>query len=237
MARHVRFVIGCSELAAAEFGNKYHVPYEAVLTPSSSEYLKLPIHNQKNRKPIVFRYFGNLGLERWKPLVELGRTIAAYNHDEQKAMLEVYSNLAYPDAIAQLEIPHGCQFKGWVYGEEYMNLLQDADVAVHVESFSEEMCRRTRLSISTKIADYLGAGKCILAIGRSELASIQHIKNVSVTVNELSDLSKKVALLIDNPLLRSCLSQEARELAHKQHDIATISSRVKTILKQYERHE
>lgn len=145
-------------------------------------------------------------------------------------MLEVYSNLMYPDAIAQLDIPNGCVFKGWVHGEDYLRLLQDADVAVHVESFSEAMCRRTRLSISTKIADYLGAGKCIMAIGRADLASIQHINEVACVVNDISKIEDAVEKLAEDVSFRQNLSTKARILSKKQHDINSISLRVKQLL-------
>lgn len=212
MAAHAKYVVGCSELAAREFGEKYHVPYEAIFTPSGVEYLAIPEKQQTDEKPVVFRYFGNLGLERWKPLAALGKAIAGYNSGEQKAILEVYSNLMYPDAIAQLDIPNGCVFKGWVHGDEYMKLLQQADVAVHVESFSEEMCRRTRLSISTKIADYLGAGKCIMAIGRVELASIQHINEVACVVNDISRIEDAVEKLAETFFIDKAFRQKQESL-------------------------
>lgn len=230
MSRRVCHVVGCSDLAAAEFGEKFCLSSETILTPSGKEYLSMPIHEQKDTKPVVFRYFGNLGLERWKPLAELGNAIASYNAGEQKAILEVYSNLMYPDAIAQLDIPNGCEFKGWVHGDEFMRLLQDADVAVHVESFSEEMCRRTRLSISTKIADYLGAGKCILAIGRQELASIQHLEAVAKTVHDLSGLKDAVKVLVEQPLKRADYSISARHLSIESHDQVKIARRMRELL-------
>ncbi len=229
LCRNLKFVVGCSELASSEFGGKYKVPHEALFTPSGADYLSLPIHI-KNDTPVVFRYFGNLGLERWKPLMALGKAIASYNNGEQKAILEVFSNLRYPDAIAHLDIPNGCVFKGWVQGEEYMNLLQEADVAVHVESFSEEMCRRTRLSVSTKIADYLGAGKCILGIGRADLASIQHLQDVACVVNDPEDMRERLSLLIEDVDYRQQLSIKAREKAIKQHSINIIPQQLRDIL-------
>ena len=232
MAKNVNFVIGISELAANEFGEKYKVNRAAVFTPSSTGYLAMPIKQQRDNHPVVFRYFGNLGLERWKPLAELGEAISEYNQGEQKAILEVYSTLVYPDAIAHLDIPNGCVFKGWVHGEEYMRLLQDADVAVHVESFSEEMCRRTRLSISTKIADYLGAGKCILAIGREDLASIQHLSQVAEVVRKFELLQDSVKKLVEDCSLRYNLSEKARQLAIDSHDNKTIATRVKEIIQE-----
>ncbi len=229
LCKNLKYVVGCSELASKEFGKKYNVPFETLFTPSGSDYLKLPIHIATNT-PVVFRYFGNLGLERWKPLMALGKAIASYNNGEQKAILEVFSNLRYPDAIAHLDIPNGCVFKGWVQGEEYMNLLQEADVAVHVESFSEEMCRRTRLSVSTKIADYLGAGKCILGIGRADLASIQHIQDVAYVVYNTDDLREKLGMLIENGDFRQQLSSKARDKAIKQHNINVIPQKLRDIV-------
>ena len=230
ISSHLKYVVGCSEMAAQEFGNKYKVPYEAVFTPSGLEYTSLRIHHQSSLSPVIFRYFGNLGLERWKPLKELGLAISDYNNGENKAILEVYSNNLYPDAIAQLDIPNGCIFKGWVHGEEYLDLLESADVAVHVESFSEEMCRRTRLSISTKIADYLGAGKCILAIGRQDLASIQHLKNVACVANDLHNLQGFIKRLVEDSEYRSHLSTKSRELAHDQHSSDIVSQKLIDII-------
>lgn len=233
MAFQVKRVVGCSELAAKEFGEKYDVPYEVIFTPSGAEYVSMKTHPQTDTHPVVFRYFGNLGLERWKPLVELGHAIAAYNNGDQKAILEVYSNRRYPDAIAQLDISNGCVFKGWVQGDDYMKLLQEADVAVHVESFSEEMCRRTRLSVSTKIADYLGAGKCILVIGREDLASVQHVQDVAHVVNNIEDLKEKLGILIENGDYRQQLSNKARDLAIEQHSIKEIPQRLVEIINSF----
>jgi hypothetical protein len=131
-----------------------------------------------------------------------------------------------------LNIENGCVFKGFVTGETYMKLLAESNVVVHVESFSPDMIRRTRLSISTKIADYLGAGKCILAIGDSELASIAHIKDVAYTVNCLSELEKAVNTLIDDAGLRVSLQNQARKLAYEKHSSVKIAKRVRETLEQ-----
>ena len=117
-----------------------------------------------------------------------------------------------------------------MYGEEYLSLLQSADIAVHVESFDEKMIRRTWVSISTKIADYLGAGKCILAIGPEEIASIAHIKEAACVVNQLDELHGKVELLVENSQQRDVLQKKARFLAKKEHDIEAIKRQMRQIL-------
>lgn len=198
----------------------------------------MPYKKQKNQDNVKIRYFGNLGLGRWKILRELGRAVSAINAEQTmntgcvKAMLEVYSSVTDPDIIEALTIENGCEYKGWVYGKEYLSLLQDADVAVHVESFEEAMIRRTWVSVSTKIADYLGAGKCILAIGSKELASIDHIKDAAYVVDSLDSLRDKVIKLISDAALREEKQKKARELAMKEHDISKIRLEVRRILEE-----
>ena len=199
-------------------------------TPSGSQYLQLPLRKQINSDIVGIRYFGNLGLGRWEVLKMIGLALKDINKDGIKAELEIYSSLTDPKIIKALNIPGASQFKGWTYGEEYLQLLQDADIVVHVESFDQINIRRTWGSISTKIADYLGAGKCILAIGSKELASIDHIKDASFVVDDLEMLKEKLLMLISDIDLRTSLQEKARQLAKEKHDIVKIQSEVKNLL-------
>lgn len=230
LAKYCTTVIGCSEKAANYFSNELNIQKKEVLyTPSADVYLKMP-YKQYNKGPVKIRYFGNLGLGRWKILKELGKVVKKINENQKLAVFEIYSSLTDRSIIKELNIENGCEFKGWVYGEEYLSLLQDTDIAVHVESFDEDMIRRTWVSISTKIADYLGAGKCILAIGSKELASIDHIKDVACIVDNLNTLEEKLLNLISNPDLREKNQEKARSLALKFHNREKICEKVKTIL-------
>ncbi len=229
IAQYSDIMLGCSELTAKEYGERFGLPYEAVFTPSAKEFLDMPSKEQGDT-PVVFRYFGNVELERWKVLAALGNAIKDYNGGEQKAKLEVYTSLADKEIIDALTIDGACEYKGFVQGEEFYSLVQSADVAVHAESFSPEMMRYTRLSVSTKIADYLGAGKCILAIGSDTLASVVHITPVSATVNKLEDLPSAVEKLMESPELRAELQDKARALSEKEHNSERIGIRMRKIL-------
>lgn len=64
-------------------------------TPSADAYLAMPYKKQKNQDVVKIRYFGNLGLGRWKILRALGRAVSAINAEQTmntgrvKAMLEL----------------------------------------------------------------------------------------------------------------------------------------------------
>ncbi len=190
----------------------------------------MPFKEQNNDDVVRIRYFGNLGLERWKVLRELGICIEALNCHRARAMLEVYSSVTDEGIIRVLTIENACYYRGWVSGDELFRLLQGADITVHVESFNGAMMRRTWASISTKIANYLGAGKCILAIGPDGLASMEHIKEAACTVSRLEDLPRKVDRLIGSAELRSSYQEKARNLAREKHDIEQIKKQVRQIV-------
>lgn len=231
LAKYCTMVVGCSQKAADYFSEELNIGRKEVLyTPSADNYLLMPYKKQTSQEIIKIRYFGNLGLGRWEILKELGRVVQKINRNGKKAILEVYSSVTDPSIIKELTIENGCEYKGWVYGEQYLSLLQEADIAVHVESFDEAMIRRTWVSISTKIADYLGAGKCILAIGSRDLASIDHIKDVACVVDDLDNLEKELLKLIFNTNLREENQEKARILSQKEHDRQKICQKVRDIL-------
>lgn len=230
MSQHIKLLVGCSEKASEYFADVLGVPSKVVYTPSAAIYLDMPYKKQEKNKIVYLRYFGNMGLGREDILRQIGLVLQRINEGGCKAILEVYSGNVDQQIIEKLTIKNGCIFKGWVYGEEYLSLLQSADIAVHVESFDEKMIRRTWVSISTKIADYLGAGKCILAIGPEEIASIAHIKEAACVVNQLDELHGKVELLVENSQQRDVLQKKARFLAKKEHDIEAIKRQMRQIL-------
>lgn len=231
LSNYVKSLVGCSEKATAFFGKTLNIRrVQTIYTPSSTAYLALPYREQSDDDVVRIRYFGNLGLERWRTLRELGKCIQGLNRDKRKAILEVYSSVTDPVIIKELTIDNGCSFQGWVCGDEYMRLLQEADVVTHVESFNEDMIRRTWISISTKIADYLGAGKCILSIGPEKLASIDHVKDVACTVFKLEELPSQVACLVDSAAVRTEYQKKARKLAQEKHNIEHIKKQMRCLI-------
>ena len=224
-------LVGCSGKAQDYFTRELKIEAGGILyTPSEYAYLALPLKKQNNWDVVKIRYFGNLGLGRFEVLKEIGKKIQKVNSDKMKAILEVYSSVTDQKIMESLTIENGCVFKGWVYGEEYMNLLQDADIVVHAESFEEHNVRRTWASVSTKIADSLGAGKCILAVGPANLASMEHISDVACMVESLDRLDDQLEHLIFDSKYRENLQEKARSLAMREHEIGKIKKKVRSIL-------
>ena len=68
-------------------------------------------------------------------------------------------------------------FRGGLSSSKLKAALQSADFLLHVESDREEFKSKTKLSISTKIPEYLSTGVCVIAYGPADISSIKLIKD------------------------------------------------------------
>lgn len=130
------------------------------------------------QKNIRFLYTGNLGLERINVLADLGKILDQLRSDYKKDIeLRIFSGTALTQMQKRmLEGIRSINFMGFILPEKMLTEIENTDFLLHVESFSPIYRKRVRLSMSTKIGEYLSANRCIVAIGPGEVASIDYIK-------------------------------------------------------------
>lgn len=123
----------------------------------------------------VILYAGNLGLSRWKTIVKLGKILDDININK-KIELRVCS-LSKIDYFMKKEFSKvKClSFLGGLNSEDLKLEKDYSDLLLHVESFNKKDILTTRLSISTKIFEYINSNRSILAIGPKNIASIEYI--------------------------------------------------------------
>ena len=91
---------------------------------------------------------------------------------------------------------------------------------IHTESFETEMTNLVRFSVSTKIAESLMYGPCLIAYGPEGIASIDYLKenNAAWTITDTKDLKKGLKEILENSTLREQIVRNARKLAEKNHN-------------------
>lgn len=93
------------------------------------------------------------------------------------------------------------RYGGFVSQEEILKKNEEADILLHVESFNELMKKYTRLSISTKIPEYLSSHRLIIAIGPSDIASIEYLKENNAALilnNNINDNTEALYKLLND---------------------------------------
>lgn len=164
-----------SEQMAEEFGKRYGISFEAFVNCVDDNLFSKPTMQSENTQ-FVIMYVGGLHLKRWESIIDISIAIEKLNKLSKDIILEIYC----PEKDRHLYSNFFLEFKstkflGSLNSNDVHSVLKHANILLHIESFDENYVEYTKFSLSTKIPQYLAAGKPILGYGPGVLASIQHI--------------------------------------------------------------
>ncbi len=187
-----------SKQMADEYETRYKLPFAPFVTCVDDELFCEP-ENLDEKGAFTIMYIGGLHLNRWKSLLAISNAIEKINSNGSDTILKIYCPLRdvelYADFFAENK---KTRFEGSIGSDAVPEMLKKASLLIHVESFDANYAEYTRLSISTKIPQYMAAGKPILGYGPDDLASMQHIvfAHAGAVLTDKDDLEKQMNVLI-----------------------------------------
>jgi len=197
---HAHSGLCISEEMADEYRRRYGLPFRDFMNCIDEQNFQAPSRHQdsKSASPVV-SYIGGLHLNRWQSLRKIARAV-----ERAGGELRIY---APPRDVARFadEFRQCARTRlASLAPTEVFDVLRQTDIAVHVESFEENTVEYTRLSVSTKIPQYLAVGKPILGFGPRQLASMHVIMraNAGVVIGEQDPRALETAvekLFTDRP--------------------------------------
>lgn len=186
---------------------------------TASNMLNIP--NEKLSSSIRISYIGNLGFNRWKPLVQIGRVLKNIVYEEQTLHIDVYSSEKRDEVLKHLTETNGIQFRGFLDSSQVIEKMHESTLLLHVEDLDNKINKeKVKYSISTKIADSLASGTCLFAYGPAGVASIDYLKqnNAACVVTEKDKLEETLRELLNNADLRQSYIKKALQLANERHN-------------------
>jgi hypothetical protein len=210
----------CNRMAEeykSRFGGNYIVAMNAISEPD------LPNHTPI-KGLVKFMYAGNLGLNRWKVLALIAECLEELYRDEDiHGELSIYSfDQPRAKAATLLNTAHCSSFKGALNADQLNSAKAHSDVLVHVESFDKKNRHITRLSMSTKIPEYLASRRCIFAVGPGDVASMQYLVDYDLGITVVSDnkatIKEALKKIIRDAEMRSMYANKGVELAKLRHN-------------------
>lgn len=170
--------------------------------------------------PIKMVYTGKMIIGRWKSLSQIALAMKSINIGEEKVQLDIYTTDELSKAQREQLNHSGCHVKGSLTLEEVERVQEEADILVFVESLDKKYKYRARLSFSTKLTDYMRAGKCIFAIGDRDIAPIDYLirNEAAVVASSNREIKQKLSLLCEQPDLISEYGRRAFECGKKNHN-------------------
>ncbi|MBP5406151.1 glycosyltransferase [bacterium] len=176
----------------------------------------------------MLAYFGNLSFKRYEQLIEIGKTVKKLKINGIDGV-DVYSAEKNPEYLQGLTEENGIRFHGEIPSSEVAECMDRCMAVIHTESFRQRTQQMVRYSVSTKIADSLLNGPCLIAYGPEAVASIDYLKKnkAAYVITKKEDLENGLLDILSNEKLRTGIIQNARELAAKNHDEALNPKKVR----------
>lgn len=203
--------------------NEYKRLFEkdSILAANATESMKDNSIHVDDKTNLNLIYAGGFHYRRYETLNLLAHALKRYNDDcrnKRKVFLKIYSIQEPSNRILQLlNVEGASKFCGKLNSEQLKEVLNKCDVPVHVESFNRKAIESTRLSISTKIPEYLSLGKPIVAIGPPQIASIEYLKDCAFCITDSNIIDLEIMTFLNNNELHKVLSQKSQQKYEKNH--------------------
>ena len=214
-----------SEYLKEEYDKKFGLSSYVIYTATSIE----PKREKKRifNNPPIISYFGNIGVGRYKKLIEFANTLQKIDHN---LILNLYTK--FPNDIIEKEISStpGVVYKGFVPYELVKIKMNESDILVHVESDDDFYLVDLNQAFSTKIADSLATGNSFVFFGPSSLACSKYLIDnkaayVSTSSAELEELLRKITIDPTNDCFDAAV-----ELVAKNHSLVNNQKRFLDII-------
>lgn len=217
------FVI--SDLMATAYSNHFNKGFSSIMNSvSNSDYERLYLHKSINSN-IRIGYFGGLHLGRWKMISKLSNIINKIGKNcKLEITVEVFTNSVLSTEISRTFKADNIIINKPVQGLELIKNLINFDFLLHVESDENYYQSLTKLSISTKIPEYLFSKNCIIAYGPKELASLRILweNEIGLVIDNSENeesIAKKLSDVFLNPKQRSELGLKGYNFALKNFNL------------------
>lgn len=213
----------CDSMGAA-YGKLFHLPAYILHTPAEEKQLQL----QPNARQIS--YIGNLALGRSGQLKTMGRALREL--DGPVKWIDVYSGETDPAILQDMTEENGIRFHGRIGAEEVLAVMEKSLAVIHTESFDERMQQVVRFSVSTKIAESLMYGPCLIAYGPRGIASMDYLAahDAAAVITSPDELKEKLMLVMTDTAYREKVLSRARALAQQNHRLDVNARKVRAWL-------
>lgn len=170
------------------------------------------------QNPLKISYMGNLGLHRDDALVEVGRALLSIVQDGS-LLIDVYSSEKRSKILEKMVPSNGLRFCGEIPYSEVLKVIEESNILIFAEARNPELLDRLRFSLSTKIPDYLGSNRCILAYGPRGAGSIDYLldNEVACVATDPMELKVKMEEILFSASKRRRYAEQQMKLALRNH--------------------
>lgn len=186
--------LGIGPQMAKEYSEEFGIPFDWVMNCVDTDKIKVDKELNDNLSLIVFS--GGLHGGRSHSLSKIARIVEGLGD----VKLEIYTSKQDIGRYNTLFVGFKrTELHEYVEKDKMFENLSRADVLLHVESFEPQNIRYFRLSMSTKIPEYMAVCRPILCVGPENMSTVDFIKEqgIGYVVNDFNELEATLIKLKD----------------------------------------
>jgi glycosyltransferase involved in cell wall biosynthesis len=233
----VRLAIGdaFSEELRRRYGRQF-LPFMNCVDTNGSQQSAVSSQQSADRGLRSFRFVftGGLHMGRWEVVREIGQALADNRTGGRSCELVLFGPEPSGEISRELKSMTSIRYAGLISPSDVMDELVASDCLVIAESFAPGTLKGFRFSMSTKLPEYLSAGRPILAYGPGEQASIRYIREngcgLVVDHHDVELLRESIRTLAADAGLRAGLGARAQQVAREHHEGSVVRAKFKDAL-------
>lgn len=201
----------------------------SVILTKGIDFSNRPFVERLPNKPLRFVYTGGLIIGRDKTLALVADAINKVNAEVGDTLAELFIYSQHlPSEEINAHINEGdSHYCGSVPHQEIKGIQEQADVVVFAEGLEGKEANKAKLSFSTKITDYLVSGKCVLAIGKEDIAPMDYFQrnDSAVIAHSVEEVEQQIRCILLSTELVSEYSRKAYDCAVRNHEKGMMNRR------------
>lgn len=214
-----------SDMLRQTYEERFRAPATTVMTATS---VTPRAKAEANALPVV-SYVGNLGLGRHESLIAIG---CALQRLDPRLHLDVYGRAPSAGILEQLQAAPGIRYRGFVSYEQVLDVMAASDLLVHAESFLPFYREDLKHAMSTKIADSLASGTCLMVYAPASMACSRYLaeQEAALVVSEESALDEALAHVLRSEGARAGYVVRALQAVARNHSYEASVAKFQRIL-------
>ena len=190
--------------------------HNGIVIMNTSEFADISIPKHSVESQIV--YAGSVGVGRYESIIAVAE--AAHKIDENLYVC-VYTSIDDIEIQKKMEKCKGIRLKGYISYKELQNILLKSKYLLSVENFAPFYCEDLKYAFSTKIADSLASGNCLIVYAPETIAVSQYLENrqAAVLITCPDELESALRQVLKDDNLRSKIAENGRKLALENHSL------------------
>ncbi|AIF53697.1 glycosyltransferase [Pelosinus sp. UFO1] len=181
--------------------------------------LNISSQNKFENNQINIVYAGGLHLDRWKVLLDFENVIKKINREDKVIILHIFTKETDKEKYEKVFNKENTKFHDFMPHNKVFKIYEMADILIHVESFDAELIKFTKYSLSTKIPEYMSAGKPIICYAPKDIAVSKYVNkcNCGLSVSNTDELYNGIKVLLEDDILRKEMSKNGIRISAEKH--------------------